>query len=307
MFHGLSGLAKDTAYRVRVLTELTDTNDSTVKTTAASAYTKPVVVRHEDLSAWYIDGAPNYNASIGRIFAFIDINQSAASCVADINGGKINCPPRTLVSLNVGTGGTYSLTAVATAGFAQGTLPVVEFVIPSDTAGRNALGGEQVSRRYFASGSDDTMYVRWKKVGKAADQFESYLIQTRKADDDDDDDEDWVTTVVEKTEADDRHGMSDWIDYELSADELRNCHSGLDATQLAACRANSASGEYEVRIRIRTAVGTGSSRREIDGPNTPALSRTVGGGRSGTVTNDRIDHIGTGKLRVSWGSAGDGA
>ena len=294
VLHGLAGLQKDTAYRVRVLTELTDTNDSTVKTTAASAYTKPVVVRHEDLSAWYIDGAPNYNATIGRIFAFIDTNQSAASCVADINGGKINCPPRTLVSLDVGTGGTFSLTVVVTAGFAQGTLPVVEFVIPGDTAGRNALGGEQVSRRYFASGSDDTMYVRWQKVGRPVSQFESYLIQTKKAGGD------WVTTVVAKTEADDRHGMSNWIDYELSADQLKNCHSGLDPAPLAACQAESASGEYEVRIKIRTVVGSGSSRREIDGPNTPALSRTVGGGRSGTVTNDRIDHIGTGKLRVSW-------
>ena len=138
------------------------------------------------------------------------------------------------------------------------------------------------------------MYVRWKKVGKAASHFESYLVQTKKAGGD------WVTTVVEKTEADDRHGMSDWIDYELSADELRNCHSGLDATQLAACRANSASGEYEVRIRVRAAVGTGASRRELDGPSTVVCLRTVGGGRSGIVTNDRIDHIGTGKLRVSW-------
>ena len=307
--HGLSGLAKDTAYRVRVLTELTDNNDSTVKTTVASTYTKPVVVRHEDISAWYIDGAPNFNNQIGRIFAFIDVNQEAASCVADINGGTINCPPRTLVSLNVGGAGTWKVTAALTAGLAQGTIPAVEFVLPSDTVGRNALGGEQVSRRYFASGSDDTMYVRWQKVGRPTSQFESYLIQTKVVVGDGDTkvvDKNWVTTVVSKTEADDRHGMSDWIDYELDADQLKNC-SGLtdsdavqQAAKQAACKLESASGDYEVRIRIRTVVGSGATRRDLDGPNTPALSRTVGGGRSGTVTNDRINHIGTGKLRVSW-------
>ena len=52
--------------------------------------------------------------------------------------------------------------------------------------------------------------------------------------------------------------MSDWIDYELSADELKNCHSGLDPAPLATCQAESASGEYEVRIRVRTVVGTGA-------------------------------------------------
>ncbi|MYC34939.1 MAG: fibronectin type III domain-containing protein, partial [Chloroflexi bacterium] len=294
VFHGVSGLTKDTAYRVRVLTELTDTNDSAVKTTVASAYTDPVVVREQDLSVWWYDGLPVYNRAIGRIFMLTDANRGDTSSVCNVNGGLINCPPRTQVSLNVSGGGTYNVTVTGTSGFKQESVPTITFVIPNDTAGQNAVAGYLSSTRYFASGSDDTMYVRWKKVAKAASAFESYLIQTKKSGGD------WVTTVVAKTEADDRHGMTDWIDYELSADQLRNCHSGLDPAPLAECRANSVSGEYEVRIRVRTAVGTGASRREIDGPNTPALSRTVGGGRSGIVTNERIDYISTGKLRVSW-------
>ena len=300
--HGLSGLAKDTAYRVRVLTELTDTSDNTVKTTVASTYTKPVVVRHEAVTGWWIDNTPSYNPDIstsGRIFGTIDSNHNAASAVCSVNNAEINCPPNTLISINTdipSTGGTYTVRVkTIAAGSSDGKLSGIIYAFPDNSsATRSAFRGALVSQRYFASGSDDTMYVRWKKVARAASAFESYLIQTKKAGGD------WVTTVVAKTEADDRHGMSDWIDYELSADELRNCHSGLDATQLAACRANSASGEYEVRIRIRAAVGTGASRRELDGPNTVAVSTTVGGGRSGTVTNDRIDHIGTGKLRVSW-------
>ncbi|MCY3923592.1 MAG: fibronectin type III domain-containing protein, partial [Chloroflexi bacterium] len=291
--HGVAGLTKDTAYRVRVLTELVDNNDNTVKTSVASAYTDPVVVRGEPISIWWISNSPDYNRHIGRIFMMVDANHQSASAICSANAGEINCPPRTLVSLDVDTG-TYTIKARATAHTNTGPIAPTTFVIPSDTAGKDAVAGSGVSQRYFASGSDDTMYVRWQKVGKAASGFESYLIQTKKAGGD------WVTTVVAKTEADDRHGMSNWIDYELSADELKNCHSGLNATQLAACRARSASGEYEVRIRVRAAVGSGASRRELDGPTTPVVSATVGGGRSGVVTNDRIDHIGTGRLRVSW-------
>ena len=124
----------------------------------------------------------------------------------------------------------------------------------------------------------------------------SYLIQTKKAGGD------WVTTVVDKNKADSRHGLGDWIDYRLSADQLKNCHSGLDETQLAACRQASASGKYEVQIRVRTAVGAGAQRRDVDGPHSVPVVATVGSGagRPGPVTDGRVDHIGTGGLRVSW-------
>ena len=294
VLHGLAGLQKDTAYRVRVLTELTDTSDSTNKTTVASNYTDPVVVRHEPLSLWWQDNTPSYNPNIGRIFLTGASNHISTSAICNINGALIDCPPGTLVSLSVSGGGTYTISATGVMTSSTGSIGKSTVVIPSDTAGKNAVAGSQVSQNYFASGSDDTMYVRWQKVGRAASLFESYLIQTRKSGGD------WVTTVVDKNKADARHGLSNWIDYELSADELKNCHSGLDPAPLAACQAESASGEYEVRIRIRTAVGTGASRREIDGPSTVALSRTVGGGRSGIVTDERIDHTGAGSLRVSW-------
>ena len=296
--HGLAGLAKDTAYRVRVLTQLTDNNDSTVKTTVASTYTKPVVVRHEAVTAWFIGDSPTYNPNINRIFMQINANHDAASGTCDINGGEINCPPRTLISLNTAVpaaGGTYKVRVKPFARSSEGTLPTITFEFPDGGAPtKNALGGGQVSPRYFASGSDDTMYVRWQKVARAAHLFESYLIQTRKQGGD------WVTTVVAKTEADDRHGMSNWIDYELSKDELNGCHSELDETALETCQALSASGVYEVRIKVRTVVGSGASQRNVDGPNTPAVTRTVGGARTGAITDERIEHIGTGKLRVSW-------
>ena len=301
VLHGLAGLQKDTAYRVRVLTELTDTSDSTNKTTVASNYTDPVVVRHEPLSLWWQDNTPSYNPNIGRIFLTGASNHISTSSICNINGALIDCPPGTLVSLNVAGGGTYTISATGVMTSSTGSIGESTVVIPSDTAGKNAVAGSQVSQNYFASGSDDTMYVRWQKVGRAASLFESYLIQTRKSGGD------WVTTVVDKNKADARHGLSNWIDYELSADELKNCHSGLDPAPLAVCQAESASGEYEVRIRIRTAVGTGASRREIDGPSTVALSRTVGGGRSGIVTDERTDHTGAGSLRVSWEPTEDAA
>ena len=295
--HGVAGLAKDTAYRVRVLTELTDNNDSTVKTTVASTYTKPVVVRHEAVKAWWIDHTPSYNPNIGRFFAQTDSNHNAASGLCSINGGEFFCPPRTLTSSSEtipAAGGTYTFHGTLTAGSSSGTLSVVIFEFPDGGAPtKNALRFGQVPPQYFVSGSDDTMYVRWQKVERPEGQFESYLIETRKADGD------WVTTVVDKNKADARHGMSDWIDYELSKDELNNCHSELDETALAACQAESASGEYEVRIRVRTVVGSGASQRNVDGPS-EVVSTTVGGGRSGAITDERIDHIGAGKLRVSW-------
>ena len=70
----------------------------------------------ERYGVWFIDDTPNTNHAIGRIFMMVDSNAANSSASCDINGGVINCPPRTLVSLDVVRRGNYRMTATATSG-----------------------------------------------------------------------------------------------------------------------------------------------------------------------------------------------
>ena len=78
----------------------------------------------EPLATWFIDDTPNANHVIGRVFMMADSNSGAASASCDINGGTINCPPRTLVSLDITRRGNYRMTITATAaGLAASSYP----------------------------------------------------------------------------------------------------------------------------------------------------------------------------------------
>ena len=65
---------------------------------------------------WFIDDSPSLNQNIGRVFMTVDTNYPASSATCNINGGLINCPPNTLVSLTANPGGTYTLEAAGTVG-----------------------------------------------------------------------------------------------------------------------------------------------------------------------------------------------
>ncbi len=63
---------------------------------------------------WFIDDSPVTNLKIGRIFMTTRTNYAQSSATCNVNNGTINCPPGTLVSLNVYGGGVYDVAALAT-------------------------------------------------------------------------------------------------------------------------------------------------------------------------------------------------
>ena len=108
----LLGLKHDTPYWVEVAAFGTTGGGATVELWSKSA---KAVLWEEDLAAWFIDDTPNVNWGIGRVFMMVDTNAPNASAVCKINAGNINCPPRTLVSLDVYPGGSYNISAEASA------------------------------------------------------------------------------------------------------------------------------------------------------------------------------------------------
>ena len=96
-----------------------DSFDSAWKHTSATkeigAGTNP------DHVVWFIDNTPSLNTAIGRFFMMVDSTQPSASALCTINGGNINCPPRTLVSLDITCGGTYVVTGRGTVSGANST------------------------------------------------------------------------------------------------------------------------------------------------------------------------------------------
>ena len=64
--------------------------------------------------AWFMNDTPTRNWSIQRMFMTVGSNIAGASAKCLINGGTINCPPRTLVSLDTNTGGVYNIKIHAT-------------------------------------------------------------------------------------------------------------------------------------------------------------------------------------------------
>ena len=88
-----------------MIAQFTDSASNTQEAVSASVTAQ---VRYVDpMLARSIDDTPNANLDIGRIFMMVDSNRSAGSAICNINGGEIDCPPRTQVSLDFGTSGTY--------------------------------------------------------------------------------------------------------------------------------------------------------------------------------------------------------
>ena len=89
---------KGKKFTVNIISELTDGNG--VKTLAYSERPDPVEIWRESFRVWWIDNTPNVNLERSRIFMMVTSNRGDASATCTINGGDINCPPRTIVSLD---------------------------------------------------------------------------------------------------------------------------------------------------------------------------------------------------------------
>ena len=62
------------------------------------------------------DITPYLKTNIARIFTYVNTNKDDASSQCYLNGGDINCPPRTLTSIGASPGGKHTIFGVATTG-----------------------------------------------------------------------------------------------------------------------------------------------------------------------------------------------
>ena len=167
--------------RVRATHTASDGSDST--NTGWTDWSALVATSKQPLVGWFIDDTPNYNQQIGRTFMMVDSTHSLASAVCVIDGGRINCPPRTLVSLDVhNPGGTSSVYTELSAGTQSST-----------SAAFNGRARSAPPPPVRVSGGDGKLYVGWAVPhtlrGGGCHRYSGYLegftVQYRKQNSDD--------------------------------------------------------------------------------------------------------------------------
>ena len=169
--NGITDLDKNKLYRVRVVTELVDSATPPNKTTVNSApseQVRPV----DDLQGWWRDDTPNNNPVIGRTFMMVDSNHGASTAICYVNNGAINCPPRTLVSLDTHPGGTYNIRATVTGEGLSYTLPTMSGVI----------GGEDNDfpvSYVITSAGDSRFLVRWAPQSWPYEGLKGWVVDVR--------------------------------------------------------------------------------------------------------------------------------
>ena len=146
-------LVDNAQYLVRVVSQFTDSASNTKEVVSESIVAQVSYV--EPMMAWFIDDTPNANLDIGRIFMMIDSNVLNASAICNINGGNINCPPRTLTSLDIDTSGTYNIRANASSTVQRAAIPTV-------TVNSNGMTGCRMPTEGIRlSGSNNKLVVWW--------------------------------------------------------------------------------------------------------------------------------------------------
>ena len=170
----------DVKYEVQVGAQVTIGAETKYVWASAHEYTGINV----PLRIWFIDDTPNHNRLIGRVFMMVDGNYSNMSALCDINGGTINCPPRTLVSLDVVPQGRYHIVARADVEDQVGTTgEYINFPV---------RGGGSVRYMGISAGVDNII-VNWDvardfqvgmqylKDGRAyrVKEFDSHIVQYR--------------------------------------------------------------------------------------------------------------------------------
>ena len=166
--HRIYALTRDAEYEYRLLAQYTD---SASKTSLIASVTQNAGrLRYiEPLHAWWIDETPDVSFSFGRIFMTIDVNYGNASGICNINGGEINCVPRTLVSLDMDATGTYRITSRAWAnapflnvpGSSNYTVTMRYSANPVVVTSAGMTGCRLPEEHTRLSGSDDTLQVWW--------------------------------------------------------------------------------------------------------------------------------------------------
>jgi azurin len=216
-------LTEGVTYRAQVLTKLSGAANH-----AYSPVSKPQTAMNEPLKAWFIDDTPNANFDLGRVFMFVEMNKQNASGVCYINSGAINCPPRTLVSLDIYAGGNYNIRATATQedqSFGNSQIMYLENTHAAHT-------GAQVPENLRISAGNKKMLLSWNAAPLDATRVNAYVIETRGSNDGGGTWSDWTTAaVVDKSTCSEAHGNRTHCEHLLT---------GLDDQM------------YRVRIRVRT-------------------------------------------------------
>ena len=296
--HYIAGLTEGAAYTARVAAKITDSTDAgnPVQSTAWSVTSPAATIWQEPIQGWLIDGKPNFNS--GRIFITSDDNMinSAAFCSfkriegSGNNGtGTINCPPRTLVSLDASTGANHVFEVSVTAEAGSNS---------STTTFEGQVGGPAASiagvglkgTLALASGGNARLVVGWTRISSlaATGTVDAVVVETRRQNPDGSWPSTWTQTVIEGVLADVATGTH----------TLANQHFGT----------------YQVRVRGRTD-GDDGDANTTDVPRlgftSPTRTVTVDAGNtnapdSPTAVSQTRSADGT-KIAVSWEPPTDAA
>ena len=145
----------------------TDDNDESVEVWSNEFGIRSIPV--VPFKAWFTNNTPSPNFNVDRVFMQIDSSHPDASAECSINGGTINCPPTTLVSIDIKKDGKYSISAIAEAGGEEAS------------AGTYAGGSldNGLIPKLDASGGQDSISVSWtiSKRTRSNKRLASYMIK----------------------------------------------------------------------------------------------------------------------------------
>ncbi|MCY4509932.1 MAG: SwmB domain-containing protein, partial [Acidobacteria bacterium] len=297
--HRVTSLTEGTAYTARVQAKITNSSNpgNPVNTTAWSVTSAPVTIWQEPIVGWFVDGTPNFNTQIGRLFFLTDDNMFGGSGLCEFvrivgsgpdGTGTINCVPNTLTSLDTTTGADHVFEVSVTA-FIGGTGDLSTATMSSISTFVGQVGGGAASVNGYgptagtlarASGGNGRLVVGWTRVSSnsTVGNVDAVVVETRRQNNDGSW-PDWTQTVIEGALADVKEGSY--------------AFNGLD------------NGTYQVRVRGRTDGDDGDAdTTDIPrlGFTTPVQTVTVAAAntnRAGSPTSVRVTGSGTTRT-VTW-------
>lgn len=165
----IAGLTDGRLYTARVAARTHPDGNSSNTSDAWSVWAPAIRAWSEPTQMWFFDQTPHTNPVIDRAFAFVGSNKARLSAVCQIDGGSINCPPKTLVSLAamgaVTVTGTGSIGGVTT-----GQLSPAE----------GNVGGPS-GFEVWGSGGAGQIAVAWEAaaVRSGTGNLDAYIVQHR--------------------------------------------------------------------------------------------------------------------------------
>ena len=166
----LEGLDKRKRYVVQVGIKLEEDG----KTVVHWSDTTRVDFEPHRFRMWWDNNTPRYVASVGRIFLRVAANDEKASAIAFVNGGAIQAPPGSSISLDTYPPATYSITAIGTLGAKDDTGQIyaaIEQPMEVNLPDASSATRSPLSRNYGIEGPEPAgpadLVTRFINPGKA--------------------------------------------------------------------------------------------------------------------------------------------